>query len=86
MFFTILGDYGRLLEHLFSLDAESRVIFGTAISTNRLSDLTELNKWTPFSDYILEGFVAYSLRVRNLDPGLRLEARPSGTTEMAMLG
>jgi hypothetical protein len=77
--FVVHGEYDDLVKRLFQLNADATVTFGPAKSKDRLFDLARLTDWTPFRDYIMDAFVGYSVRIRNLQPGLFLEIRLNGT-------
>ncbi len=77
--FVVTGDYHELLPRLFSAAPDGRVSFGWATSTEPIPDLARLAEWTAFRDYIMEGFVFYSIRARAVPSGLALELRLTGS-------
>jgi hypothetical protein len=77
--FAVSGEYHNLLAILFPPAPEGRVSFGWATSTEPIPDLVRLADWTPFRDYIMEGFVFYSVRARAMPSGLSLEVRLKGS-------
>src|SRR5262245_39424636 len=79
MKFNLTDDYDDVLSRLFEIGDDGRVVIGTARSHESLGKLDGMEEWTLFSDYIMEGFVTYFLRlVRSVD-GCVLEIRFNGT-------
>ncbi len=79
MNFNMTDDYHEVLSRLFTIGEDKRVLIGTARSRESLGKLDGLGEWTLFSDYIMEGFVTYFLRLVRTVDGCDLEVRFTGT-------
>jgi hypothetical protein len=79
MNFNMTDDYDDVLSRLFKIGDDGRVLIGTARSRESLGNLSGLEDWTLFSDYIMEGFVTYFLRLVRTADGCVLEVRFTGT-------
>jgi hypothetical protein len=79
MNFTITDDYDDVLSRLFTIEDDGRVMIGTARSRQSLGDVADLQEWTLFTDYIMEGFVTYYLRLVKKPDECVLEVRFTGT-------
>ena len=70
--YVVRGEYGDLLPRLFVPTDGGRISFGTATSAEPVPEAASLAEWRVFRDYIMEGFVFYSLRARAVPTGLAL--------------
>ncbi len=65
-------------DKFFRLDDNSLITFGWAGHSEQPQVLEDLNDWTRFRDYVMEGFVAYDLRLVDGRSCSRLEVRLLG--------
>lgn len=79
MNFNMTDDYDDVLSRLFKTEDDGKVMIGTARSREPMPDVRDLQEWTLFTDYIMEGFVTYYLRLLRKPKGCVLEVRFTGT-------
>jgi hypothetical protein len=72
------GEFADLLPRLFGLE-DGHLQFGPARSRDPAETQDALSNWCMFDDYVMEGFVRYSLRARPHSRGLLLEIQLAGT-------
>ena len=65
-------------DKFFSLDEDGFITFGWSGRSERPRTLEDLNEWTRFRDYVMEGFVFYDLRLVDDDSYFSLEVRLLG--------
>lgn len=76
----ILSDYhDDVLSRLFEIGEDGRASIGTAKRREIVGTLDLLEEFTLFTDYLMEGFVSYYLRLSRTDDGSVLEVRFTGT-------
>ena len=74
----VQGEFADLLPRLFGLE-DGHLRFGPARSRDPAQTQDALSNWRMFDDYMMEGFVRYSLRARPHPRGLLLEIQLAGT-------
>ncbi|MBI1248260.1 hypothetical protein GC197_10540 [bacterium] len=79
MKFSMTLDYDNILNQLFQVGDDGRIEIGWAKSREAVGTLDGLQESTLFSDYIMEGFVTYYLRLVRTADGCVLEVRLTGT-------
>jgi len=80
--FHVSGNPDALLIELCPVDERGHLRFGFAGSSRAPSDHNLLLMGqVEFVDYVLEGFVVYTLSAERTTDGLRLVVRKTGTTE-----
>lgn len=84
--YLVHGEYGDLLARLFAPTDDGRITFGWATSAGQVPEAASLAEWTLFRDYIMEGFVFYSIRARAVPTGLALEVRLTGSNRDQYVG
>ncbi|MGL4420860.1 MAG: hypothetical protein ACRCZF_09370 [Gemmataceae bacterium] len=84
--FEVAGQYPELLARLFPMAADGHLEFGSARSAVPVAGAASVAEWVEFSDYIMEGFVRYTLRAVPSAAGLRLDVRLSGTNRDQYVG
>jgi hypothetical protein len=72
------GEFADLLPRLFGLE-DGHLRFGPARSRDPAETQDALSNWCMFDDYMMEGFVRYSLRARPHPRGLLLEIQLADT-------
>jgi len=72
------GEFADLLPRLFGLE-DGHLRFGPARSRDPAETQDALSNWCMFDDYMMEGFVRYSLRARPPPRGLLLEIQLADT-------
>ena len=70
MKFTLTDKYDEAPTRLFKIGDDGRVTIGSA-TTCEPGTQVDLEKWAHFSDYIMEGFVTYNLRLSRQNGGGR---------------
>lgn len=75
----IRGEYEDICNRLFQVGTDGRMMFGPAFSKESNANLGHLSDWTEFTDYIMEGFISYFLRVRKSSDGLVLDIKLTGS-------
>jgi hypothetical protein len=80
--FILKGDPDTVLRSLFLQAADGRLHFAPAgLSTIPVSDISALREGVEFRDYVLEGFVRYTLRATSAALGLVIEVEPVGESD-----
>lgn len=74
--FRIDGEPDELMREVFA-EVTGGVCFGPTGRSSATRD--ELREWSRFRDYLMEGFVAYDLRVSSEERGITIEVRPTGS-------
>jgi hypothetical protein len=76
---TLKDNYDEVRSRLLTVTEDGRVTIGTAMSRDPLETFDGLEEWTLFSDYVMEGFVTYYLRLLRKGSGAVVELRLAGT-------
>ena len=79
MKFILSDHHDEVLSRLFEIGEDGRASIGTAKSREIVGKLNLLDEFTLFTDYLMEGFVSYYLRLSRTDDGSVLEVRFTGT-------
>ena len=80
--FHVSGNPVVLLLELCPVDERGHLLFGFAGRSRSLGDHNHLlTGQVEFVDYVLEGFVVYTLSVERTSDGLNLVVRKTGATE-----
>ena len=78
--FVIAGQCQDIVGKLFRSEQDRRLTFGwtaQSISPTNLSDI--FSAPVRFRDYIMEGFVVYTVKVDDMEPGCRLSVVGEGS-------
>ena len=81
MKFILSDHHDDVLGRLFKFGEDGRASIGTAKSHEVVGKLALLDEWTLFTDYLMEGFVSYYLRLSGTDDVSVLEVRFTGNDQ-----
>lgn len=78
--FSIEADPTKALNAIFVEHEDGYIRFGTARSCDPAKNFRLFESWVRFRDYVMEGYVYYSVRLRTVDSSLQIEIETEGSS------
>ncbi|MCG7945328.1 MAG: hypothetical protein N0C84_03230 [Candidatus Thiodiazotropha taylori] len=76
----VKGEPEIIIGNLFSLNEEGHIAFGLSARSLEPADITQLESSSvDFRDYLMEGFVKFSIRLSKLNDRLKIEIELFGS-------